>query len=293
MRNDILLRPSYSLYANFFGQYSFKKYFSNGVIVVKYEEEPATIPPPAIIIFPINPNTGNGWKKEVKDVDEESIYGQFLAALKLVACIEGYFYSASDIIENIGQEEDSYMLPNLIEVKPFFMGTWNGLVYSVQINNDTLMSDNMEQTSDISLNETLSYTIFIMDKNMQFISNSPDVVPRFVLSLNPKAGTIQLYLKVIRHENLNQVKNPCEPSHAYNFGKCLEKSVITRIGCQPPLRRFYVDGMPLCNNVSLVTLFYRKFSRLSNLDRKKVFEETNCLMPCKFLEYKVKLNVNL
>ena len=70
---------------------------------MKYEEEPATIPPPAIIIFPINPKTGNGWKKEVRDVDEENIYGQFIVAEKLVACIKGYFYSASDIIEDIGR----------------------------------------------------------------------------------------------------------------------------------------------------------------------------------------------
>ena len=123
---------------------------------------------------------------------------------------------------------------------------------------------------------------------MQFISNSPDVIPRFVLSLNPKAGTIQLYLKVIRHEKLNQAKNPCETSHAYDFGKCLEESVITKIGCQPPLRRFCVEELPLCENATLVTRFYEEFRQLSYLDRKKVFEETKCLMPCQFLEYKVK-----
>ena len=59
------------MYSYYFGQHSVKKYLDKGVIIVIYEEEPDVIPPPAVVIYPINSNTtpgepGIGWKFDVQ-----------------------------------------------------------------------------------------------------------------------------------------------------------------------------------------------------------------------------------
>ena len=50
------------VYAYFFGQESFKKYLDDAVIITEHTENPAFITPPAITIFPMNPDHGSGQK---------------------------------------------------------------------------------------------------------------------------------------------------------------------------------------------------------------------------------------
>ena len=85
---------------------------------------------------------------------------------------------------------------------------------------------------------------------MEFITGSPVIIPRSMI-LKHNAGENLLYLKAIRHEKLNRPDKPCEPSPEYKLASCLEKSVVARAGCQPPWKRFTVDGQPTCDNVSL------------------------------------------
>ena len=50
------------VYAYFFGQESFKKYLDDAVIITEHTEHPAFITPPAITIFPMNPDHGSNRK---------------------------------------------------------------------------------------------------------------------------------------------------------------------------------------------------------------------------------------
>ena len=93
--------------------------------------------------------------------------------------------------------------------------------------------------------------------------------------------------QAIRHEKLNKAHSPCEPSHDYNMAECVETSIFTEVGCQPPWRRFSVEGLPLCDNSNLLTRFGNEYTRVTQMVKNELIEETKCLAPCTFMEYKV------
>ena len=174
-----------------------------------------------------------------------------------------------------------------IEVKDFY-DPFGGLAKSVRINNDTLMSQDETSTIIVELNRTLTYEIYFMDKKMQFIFGSPNIIPRPVLTLKQSPGGVYIYLKAIRHEKLNLPNQPCNPSPDYDFTFCLEKNIIMTVGCQSPWSRFIMEGEPLCDNLSMLYDEYAsKVNKFYAMGKNDLFEETSCLIPCYFMEYKV------
>ena len=129
-----------------------------------------------------------------------------------------------------------------------------------------------------------------MDKKMQYIFGSPNIIPRPVLTLKQSPGSVYLYLKAIRHEKLNQPNQPCDPSPDYDFTFCLEKWIITNIGCQPPWSRFIMEGQPLCDNLPMFTEYTIKMNELYSMGKNDLFEKTSCLIPCFFMEYRVSFS---
>ena len=86
---------------------------------------------------------------------------------------------------------------------------------------------------------------------------------------------------------MNNPERPCETSLDFNFAQCVFRTIMMRVGCQPHWRQFSVDGLPLCNNLSLLTQFANEFERVGALVKDKIIEDTQCLLPCSFMEYKV------
>ena len=140
-------------------------------------------------------------------------------------------------------------------------------------------------TASLLLNNNISYLIYFMDERLQFITGSPDVIPRSLWI--SKLGITNLYLKVIRHEKLNRPKKPCDPSPEYDLGTCLDRSLITRAGCQPPWRRVTVEEYPICDDWTMFFSYDTEYWNFYNSDRKTLFKNSDCLMPCSFIEYKV------
>ena len=94
----------------------------------------------------------------------------------------------------------------------------------------------------------------------------------------------------MRHKKLNNVDSPCHPSPDYHFAQCVHKSIVLKTGCQPHWRYFTVDGVPTCDNLSMLQNYQRiLFNITYNMDSEDVFQATNCLRPCTFLEYKVSV----
>ena len=61
-------------------------------------------------------------------------------------------------------------------------------------------------------------------------------------------------------------------------------------GCQPHWRLFTVEGAPICQNATMLKRYARIFWNIAyNMDSDDVFQATNCLRPCTFLEYKVSV----
>ena len=98
-------------------------------------------------------------------------------------------------------------------------------------------------------------------------------------------------LQAIRHEKLNLPNNPCEPSLEYDFGLCVEKSVMIGAGCQPPWSRVVVDQLPLCDNSSLLEDYSNEYIEATRLGSDGLIDWTGCLMPCTFMEYQVQFNM--
>ena len=82
--------------------------------------------------------------------------------------------------------------------------------------------------------------------------------------------------------------NPCETSSDNNFGHCVERSLIRMAGCQPPWSRVKVEDMPLCDNKTLVLNYSTLYFEVSSLERENLCNLTKCLMPCSYMEYKVR-----
>ena len=91
----------------------------------------------------------------------------------------------------------------------------------------------------------------------------------------------------IRHEKLNQAHNPCDPSPQYSLGRCAEEYVMRRVGCQPPWRKFNVEGLPLCDNWTLLEIYGNESNRIhTDITMETLIRKTKCLPPCSFMEYK-------
>ena len=48
-----------------------------------------------------------------------------------------------------------------------------------------------------------------------------------------------------------------------------------------------MEGEPLCDNLTLLNKFAKKTFEFYSPDENKLFEKTNCLLPCSFMEYRV------
>ena len=97
----------------------------------------------------------------------------------------------------------------------------------------------------------------------------------------------EFFMQVIRHEKMNLPNKPCEDSSDYNFGHCVDRSVMNWTGCQPPWRRVDVEGLPLCDNSTLLRKYSNTYFWMTVMGRDEIVENTKCLMPCSFVEYKV------
>ena len=100
-------------------------------------------------------------------------------------------------------------------------------------------------------------------------------------------------LKAIRHENLNTPRKPCEPAPDYIFSRCVEHSVITKMGYQSPWALFPMDNVPTYSNMSQMRSYNKEFRNIAMKTRDEFKDKTKCMLPCKYMEYKVHLSISL
>ena len=100
-----------------------------------------------------------------------------------------------------------------------------------------------------------------------------------------------MFLQAIRHEKLNLPDNPCETSLEYDFRKCIERSVMIRAWCQSPWSGVVVDGLPMCDNSTLLQHYANEYFKTTRLGTNELFESSGFLMPCTLMEYQVQFNI--
>ena len=84
---------------------------------------------------------------------------------------------------------------------------------------------------------------------------------------------------------------PCENSDGYVYQNCIYSQIMSKIGCQPFWMDYIKTELPNCTNDSQINLFLSNLTKLTHISsEKELIGEYNCLKPCKFMEYKVRLS---
>ena len=66
---------------------------------------------------------------------------------------------------------------------------------------------------------------------------------------------------------------------------------MRKTGCQPPWRSVSVEGLPLCDNRTMLLKYGENYIHAVNYGKNALLERTKCMMPCSFMEYKVICHV--
>ena len=130
-----------------------------------------------ILVITILPWNRTGWKNDKDDIPcKEEDKGK-----KFIECIENNTYTAKELLTT-GQDFSTpekyltkckgYFANNMSAIHQYFMIDPGDITYESQT------------TLWITLNKSLNYYIYLMDPKLHITSDSPDIVPRILLTLN-------------------------------------------------------------------------------------------------------------
>ena len=184
------------IYIHYFGLPSIKKYVHKGVIIVMEEDKESQIIPPGtlsdgyiimskmskieysnILVITILPWNRTGWKNDEDDIPcKEEDKGK-----KFIECVENNSYTAKELLltgvdfstpEKYLTKSKGYFANNMSAIHQYFTIDPGDITYESQT------------TLWITLNKSLNYYIYLMDPKLHITSDSPDIVPRILLTLN-------------------------------------------------------------------------------------------------------------
>ena len=94
----------------------------------------------------------------------------------------------------------------------------------------------------------------------------------------------------MQHEKLNKPNNPCEEVLDYSYLSCIYAKIIQEIGCKPYWTDFVETDFPNCNNITKLSQFIKTFTEsLGIMEDSVMLDKFNCLRPCNYMEYRVRL----
>ena len=140
-----------------------------------------------ITIIPLNKKFGMGFKNKNQTLCKGNVGDQF------IQCIEGDVYSVHDI--NMTTFSFYNKTRYEVKAKPFFMSKWKGIGLALDMESAMITHWPMDSLQ-LTLNDSLSYFIQIMDPKLQILSDNPDAVPRIMIRKRENTGSFLIYLKV-------------------------------------------------------------------------------------------------
>ena len=86
---------------------------------------------------------------------------------------------------------------------------------------------------------------------------------------------------------MNRPESPCAISPDYFFHECIERKVISRIGCKAPWINITTSVNKTCAERKSIREYLRKMMEINILGAKTLAMKYGCIAPCNYVEYKV------
>ena len=74
---------------------------------------------------------------------------------------------------------------------------------------------------------------------------------------------------------------------SYNFTACIKNSLSKRVGCRLEWDAWTSKDIPKCSTVDQLLKFEMEYHRIVGMDQWNVVNNTGCLTPCSYTEYKL------
>ena len=85
---------------------------------------------------------------------------------------------------------------------------------------------------------------------------------------------------------MNQRTNPCKENPEYDFNVCAMNIITRNVGCRPPWDLVNNQDLPICEDLKKIKTFEKLSLDYINDDLESIVEQTKCLPPCQYNEYK-------
>ena len=130
-----------------------------------------------ILVITILPWNRTGWKNDKDDIPcKEEDKGK-----KFIECIENNSYTAKELL--LTGEHFSTPEKYLTKSKGYFANNMSAIHQYFNIDPGDITYES-QTTLWITLNTSVNYYIYLMDPKLHITSDSPDIVPRILLTLN-------------------------------------------------------------------------------------------------------------
>ena len=145
----------------------------------------------------------------------------------------------------------------------------------------------------------------INDPHFGFPTSNPGVVPRTSLIirknrlviiflqvtnyLNLSTSTIHqfYFIQVIKHHKLNTKENPCKSSRDYYYHECIERKLISTVGCRPSWINIKTSENKTCKSRESIRNYLEQMMMINALGPQAFATKYGCIAPCTYNEYRV------
>ena len=131
--------------------------------------------------------------------------------------------------------------------------------------------------------------VFVHEPKYYIFRDNPLNTPGFLYNMGPGSMTYTLFISVTKHKKLNQKTNPCMEDPEYDFHRCVINSLTRLAGCRSPWDMLSSQEFPICDDLEKIQILEKMFQSNSEGYLEQVVDNTKCMPPCLFNEYKLGL----
>ena len=277
------------VFAVYFGQPAVERYLAKQVRIETRKSETGGIPAPAVTIVVFSPETRNGWRTQVTDSQDafNLIQPHCGEASDIHKCIEDQTFKETEAYKNVllGFSTQT-SLPSSSLATVDFTTTYQGRSYTLNIKQKINPDDATTQLF-ISFENRNNYALYIHDRNYFLINDNPYGLPSILKKLYPnKTSNFYYRLALIERQELDVPTDPCNTTPDYDFQACVKDTLAERVGCRTKWDLKSSSSRPLCRSMDQFQQYEELWQRLSILEAKGIFQETGCIKPCTYNDYR-------